>query len=185
MISFEIGDRIRHSQEGEGTVLRVGVGPKGNMLDVLFDEGAGVGKFIESVSKNIEAVNGNVVNRRLLEWRPTNYTALTTRDFSEEQMNFLQHFVSRITYRPHPYSFDKFVTDYEAVTGTTCPMDRTNRHESAYSDCAEIYFSSYPPVGLFEFKVKQDGEQWFTENVGLAWVLFKAGFHVSAFKEKV
>lgn len=176
MMKFEAGDRIRHSQNGEGTVKRVGIGPKGNMLDVLFDESSGVGQFIESSSKNIEAVNGKAVNRRLLEWRPTNYTALTGRGFSDEQMSFLQQFVSRIIYRPHPYSFDKFKSDYAAVTGVQCPMTETNRHESAYSDCAEIYFSSYPPVAMFEFKVKQQGELWFTENVGLAWALFNAGF---------
>lgn len=183
MLSFEIGDRIRHSQNGEGTILRIGVGPKGSLLDVMFDENAGVGRFVESVSKNIEAVNGVAVNRRLLKWKPTNYSVLAARDFSEEQMSFFQQFVSRITYRPHPYSFEKFISDYESVTGAECPMDSTNRHESAYSDCAEVYFSSHPPVGLFEFKLKQDGDQWFTENVGLAWALFRAGFRVSVPKD--
>lgn len=177
MLNFEIGDRITHAIEGEGTVKRF-VGDK--LLDVLFDESPEVGKFIERTSKNIEALNGKPVSKRLIKWRPENYVEASNRDFSLEQLEFLKRHVTRITYRPHPYSFSKFAADYEVVTGVQCPMAETNRHESAYSDCAEIYFSSYPPVGLFEFKVKQDGSQWFTENVGLAWVLFKNGFQVSA-----
>jgi len=183
MLTYATGDRIVHALEGEGTILRVGIGPKQNLLDVLFDESGGVGKFIEKTSKHIEAINGKRVSQRLIKWRPTNYVEASNRDFSTEQLEFLKNAVTRITYRPHPYSFEKFVTDYESVTGTTCPMKETNRHESAYSDCAEVYFSQYPPSGLFEFTVKQIGDQWFTENVGLAWVLFKSGFFVSAPKD--
>src|SRR6266702_2387970 len=172
MLSYKIGDRLMHAQEGEGTILRF-VGEK--LLSILFDEGSGVERLIERTSKNIEALNGKPISKRLIKWRPANYLEASNRDFSEEQWEFLKSSVTRITYRPHPYSFSKFITDYEAVTGTICPLKETNRHESAYSDCAEIYFSSYPPMELFEFKVKKEGEQWFTENVGLAWVLFKSG----------
>lgn len=185
MISYNVGDRLTHATEGEGTILRTDVGPKKNLLDVLFDEGAGIGKFIEKASKYIEAVNSVAVSRRLMKWRPTNYVDASSRDFSSEQYDFLKNFVIRITYRPHPYNFSKFVSDYERVTGSVCPLKETNRHESAYSDCAEVYFSSHPPQGLFEFSVKQDGEQWFTENVGLAWVLFKSGFSLSVPYERV
>lgn len=178
MLNFTVGDRLTHSLNGEGTILRTGIGSKQNLLDVLFDEGSGVGQFIESASKNIEAVNGKPVSQRLIKWRPTNYVAAANRYFSEEQIEFLKSHVSRITYRPHPYSFEKFITDYESVTGSSCPMKETNRHESAYSDCAEIYFDNPLPMGLFEFSVKQQGGQWFTENVGLAWVLFKTGFSI-------
>src|ERR1700719_3672194 len=155
MLSYTVGDRIVHALEGDGTVLRVGVGPKQNHLDILFDESAGIGRLIEKTSKHIEAVNGQAVCRRLATWRPTDYVNASNRDFSNEQLEFLKSFVTRITYRPHPYNFEKFVTDYETVTGSACPMTETNRHESAYSDCAEIYFSQYPPPGLFEFSVKQ------------------------------
>ena len=178
MLTFTTGDRLTHSLNGEGTVLRIGLGAKKSLIDVLFDEGSGVGQFIDAMSKNIVALNGAPVSPRLIKWRPTNYVAAANRDFSDDQLDFLRAHVSRITYRPHPYSFDRFVTDYEAVTGASCPMKQTNRHESAYSDCAEIYFDCYPPAGLFEFALKQQGEQWFTENVGLAWVLFRTGFSI-------
>lgn len=175
MINISVGDRITHSSEGEGTVLRK-VGTK--LIDVLFDEDNGVGKFIELASKNIETINGKPINRRLAAWRPTNYVAASNRYFSEPQLEFLKNHVTRIVYRAHPYNWDKFKIDYEITTGQVVPFSETNRHPSAYADCAEIYFNSYPPVGLFEFKVKQQGDLWFTENVGLAWVLFKVGFRL-------
>jgi hypothetical protein len=177
MLIIEPGDRVKHSLEGDGTVLRK---INGRLLDVLFDESSGVGMFIEATSKNIEAVNGKAVNKRLLKWRPANYSEMSNRNFSDAQTLFLKEHVARITYRPHPFNFEKFKEDYASLTGVICPLTETNRHESAYSDCAEIYFDCYPPSGLFEFSVKQQGNFWFTENVGLAWVLLKEGFHFSS-----
>ncbi len=176
MAFYCVGDRIGHAEYGEGTITRTGIGSKRDLLEVVFDEESEVGKFIQETSKHIEAVNGKPVNRKLVDWRPADYIAASNRYFSERQSLFLKNFLIRITYRPHPYSFEKFVTDYETVTGAACPLTQTNRHESAYSDCAEIYFSAPPEAGLFEFQVKQAGELWFTESVGLAWSLFRTGF---------
>lgn len=179
MISFNAGDKVVVSGV-EGTVLRFPYFQHADKMLVDFEDGSS-GKVIQV--KSISAVNGSAVNQQLLKWKTADYQAMPSGDFTEDQLAFLKTFVSRITYRPHPYNFDKFVGDYEAVTGTECPMSTTNRHESAYSDCAEIHFSSFPPAGLFDFNLKQDGEQWFTENVGLAWALFRAGFQVSVPKD--
>jgi len=119
MLTINVGDRITHSQEGEGTVLRI-VNLK--LLDVVFDDDAGTRRFIEIASKNIEAVNGTrlvpTVNRsaKYKPVRPSELSSLflETLTATKEQVKI------RVLYPKHA---EERVQDIFSSAGVSLPED--------------------------------------------------------------
>lgn len=177
-LDIHVGDRITHDLDGEGVVTRTGVGPKKDLIEVMYEDNE-FPRFVDPASKHIEVLNGSKITRRQSKWKVPEYAVdATSQHFNSDELAYFTVAVTRVVYRPHPWNLDKFKTDYEAVTGTICPLQGTNRSDTAWDDCAEIFLSVYPPSGMISEPLKQSGDLWYFESVSTAWKLFSCGFAV-------